>query len=43
MPQPKQLKQESDTIENFSRNKTDKTFSWQKKNNIFQNTVLFFP
>ena len=40
---PKQLKQESDTIEDFSRNKTDKTFSWRKKNNIFQNTVLFFP
>ena len=30
----------SGTIENSSQNKTNKTFSQGKKNNIFQNTIL---
>ena len=34
---------ENGTIENSSQNKINKTFSWGKKNNILQNTILVFP
>ena len=37
-----QIEKISGTIENSSQNKTDKTFSWGKKNNIFQNTILVY-